>query len=120
MAKVALPFLRRGRPSVVINITSRWGSIARTASGEGGGIYSYQIAKAAQNMLTVCLDQELAQDGIRVFAVHPGRLKTAVAAKDADVEPHTAALRLADWVASVDRSTACGCHDLMSGQCVAW
>jgi NAD(P)-dependent dehydrogenase (short-subunit alcohol dehydrogenase family) len=43
-----------------------------TGAGRGGGIYSYQIAKCAQNMLTACMDQELRSRGIRVFAVHPG------------------------------------------------
>jgi NAD(P)-dependent dehydrogenase (short-subunit alcohol dehydrogenase family) len=43
-------------------------------------------------MLTACLDQELKPKGVRVFAVHPGRLKTAAAAPDADTEPLKAAL----------------------------
>ena len=118
--KAALPFLKKAERPVVINITSRWGSIARTVSGKGGRIYSYQIAKSAQNMLTACLDQELKGDGIRVFAVHPGRLKTEVAAADANVEPREAALRLFDWAGSVDREVVCGCHDLMSGELIEW
>jgi NAD(P)-dependent dehydrogenase (short-subunit alcohol dehydrogenase family) len=72
----ALPFLRRAEKPIVANITSRKGSIGLTVAGEGGDVYSYKIAKCAQNMLTACLDHELRAEGIRVFAVHPGRLMT--------------------------------------------
>ena len=118
--KAALPFLRKGVRPAVINVTSRWGSIGRTVSGKSGGIYSYQIAKCAQNMLTACLDQELRAEGIRVFAVHPGRLRTGVAAADADTPPRDAALKLADWIRSADRGGACGLHDLMEGGLIEW
>ena len=74
--RAALPFLRRAPMPMVVNVTSRFGSIARCANGEFRGLYSYSIAKCAQNMLTVCLDRELRKEGIRVWAVHPGRLMT--------------------------------------------
>jgi NAD(P)-dependent dehydrogenase (short-subunit alcohol dehydrogenase family) len=116
----ALPFLMRSERAVVVNISSRWGSISRTVAGKGGGIYSYQIAKCAQNMLTACLDQELREVGVRVMAVHPGRLKTEVAAPDADTEPQEAARALADWIDRVDPQTACGLYDLMGDRYLAW
>jgi NAD(P)-dependent dehydrogenase (short-subunit alcohol dehydrogenase family) len=118
--RAALPYLMRAEGAAVINISSRWGSIHRAASGLGGGIYSYQIAKCAQNMLTACLDQELKPKGVRVFAVHPGRLKTTAAAPDADTESHDAARRLADWIQSLDREAPCGLHDLMGAGIIAW
>jgi len=116
----ALPFLRRASSPKVVNVTSRFGSIARSAAGEFRGIYSYSIAKCAQNMLTVCLDRELRKEGIRVFAVHPGRLKTGVAAADADTEPGVAAAKLADWVERVDRDVDCLLYDLMGGGAIPW
>jgi NAD(P)-dependent dehydrogenase (short-subunit alcohol dehydrogenase family) len=118
--RAVLPFLKKASKPVIVNISSRWGSIFRTLSGMGGGIYSYQIAKCAQNMLSATLDQELTPLGIRVFSVHPGRLKTSVGAPDADVLPRDAALRLADWIESTDRTTVCGCHDLMDGGLIEW
>lgn len=118
--RAALPWLRRADRPTVVNITSRFGSIARTEAGEFCGIYSYAIAKAAQNMLSVCLDHELRPEGIRVFAVHPGRLRTAVGAADADTEPAAAARRFADWVDEVDRDAVCGVHDLMAGGLIPW
>lgn len=118
--RAALPWLRRAARPLVVNVTSRFGSIGRTAAGEFRGIYSYNVAKAAQNMLTACLDQELRGEGIRVFAVHPGRLRTSVGAADADTEPETAARAFADWVERVDRNAPCVCHDLMGGSVIEW
>jgi NAD(P)-dependent dehydrogenase (short-subunit alcohol dehydrogenase family) len=118
--RAALPWLRQAECPVVVNITSRFGSIGRTAAGEFRGIYSYHIAKAAQNMLTVCLDRELRGEGIRVLAVHPGRLRTAVAAADADTDPADAARILADWLEHVDLDTPCALHDLMGGGQIEW
>jgi NAD(P)-dependent dehydrogenase (short-subunit alcohol dehydrogenase family) len=100
--RAALPFLRKAAMPMVVNVTSRFGSIARCANGEFRGLYSYSIAKCAQNMLTVCLDRELRKEGIRVWAVHPGRLTTEAAACDADTDPAVAAERLADWLNGVD------------------
>lgn len=118
--RAALPFLQRSGRAIVVNISSRWGSISRTAAGGGGGIYSYQIAKSSQNMLTACLDQELKEVGVRVMAVHPGKLKTEVAAADADTEPQEAARALADWVERIDERTRCGLYDLMGEKYLEW
>jgi len=118
--RAALPWLRRAQRPLVVNVSSRFGSIGRTVGGEFRGIYSYNIAKAAQNMLTACLDQELRGAGIRVFAVHPGRLRTSVGAADADTEPADAARALADWVERVDREAPCACFDLLRGGLVEW
>lgn len=118
--RAALPFLRRAPRPTVVNVTSRFGSIARSAAGEFRGLYSYSLAKCAQNMLTVCLDRELRKEGIRVWAVHPGRLRTSCAAADADTEPEVAAERLADWVESVDRDAGCFLYDLMGGGVIPW
>lgn len=118
--RAALPFLRKSEKPLIVNLSSRWGSIGRTVAGQFRGIYSYQIAKCAQNMLTACLDQELRQQGIRVAAVHPGKLKTESAAVDADTPPEDAAARLADWVQSFDYEQPCRCHDLMGGGVLEW
>jgi NAD(P)-dependent dehydrogenase (short-subunit alcohol dehydrogenase family) len=118
--RAALPFLRRAAKPTVVNVTSRFGSIARVVDGEFRGLYSYAIAKCAQNMLTACLDRELRKEGIRVLAVHPGRLRTEAAAADADTEPRVAAGRLAEWLDSADRDADCRLHDLMGGDVIPW
>jgi NAD(P)-dependent dehydrogenase (short-subunit alcohol dehydrogenase family) len=118
--RAALPFLRRAPMPMVVNVTSRFGSIARCSNGDFRGLYSYSIAKCAQNMLTVCLDRELRREGIRVWAVHPGQLTTQAAASDADTEPAVAAERLADWLNAVDRDADCFLYDVMGGRVIPW
>ena len=118
--KAVLPYFAKAKRPVVVNISSRFGSISRVLRGKGPRIYSYPIAKCAQNMLTACLDQELKKQGIRVFAVHPGRLKTEVGAPDADTDPQTAAIALADWIGRIDDKTICGFHDIMGKKLIDW
>jgi NAD(P)-dependent dehydrogenase (short-subunit alcohol dehydrogenase family) len=118
--KAALPYLKKAKGPIVINITSRWGSINRTVAGKGGLIYSYQIAKCAQNMLTACLNQDPATDNIKVFGIHPGRLKTSVAAPDADTDPRDAAEKLYEWIGQADESRGCEFYDLISGDTIDW
>jgi len=100
-AQAALPFLGRSRRGLIVNVTSRLGSLGRTAAGEYTALqasYGYRIAKAAQNMLTLCMSQDLPGHGVAVCGVHPGRLLTTNAAPDADTSPGEAAGRLAQWV----------------------
>jgi NAD(P)-dependent dehydrogenase (short-subunit alcohol dehydrogenase family) len=115
----ALPFLRKSRRGLVVNVTSRFGSIARTAAGDftgGDYSYSYRVSKAAQNMLTLCLSQELRSDGIAVCAVHPGRLQTDSGPPDPEMSAEEGAERLADWVLAADASVDGGYFELDSGR----
>ncbi|MGE7883630.1 SDR family NAD(P)-dependent oxidoreductase [Bacillus sp. NPDC094077] len=85
----------------IINVSSRLGSLHKMSGKEfpqGQFSYSYRIAKAAQNMLTLCLQQEFADKGIRVTAIHPGKLKTEIGAFDADMTPAEGAQNIYDWV----------------------
>ncbi|WP_187265459.1 SDR family NAD(P)-dependent oxidoreductase [Reinekea thalattae] len=78
--------LLKSPSGMVVNISSRRGSLTMQANGaakNSGCSYSYRISKAAQNMLTLCLADDLEDDGIRVAAIHPGRLLTDMASKDA-------------------------------------
>jgi NAD(P)-dependent dehydrogenase (short-subunit alcohol dehydrogenase family) len=100
--QAALPWLRRSRHGTIVNVTSRLGSIARVAAGAYdhlGVSYAMRVSKAAQNMFTACLHRELKAEGIAVYAVHPGRLRTRMGSADADVEAGEAAARLLDWLA---------------------
>ena len=87
-------FSRLSEHALIINISSRFGSITKVASGELDHIncsYSYKIAKSAQNMFTLSLSKEFEGTGRRACSVHPGKLKTASASKDADRLPGEAA-----------------------------
>ena len=116
--QAALPFLRKSAAPLVVNVTSRLGSIRRTSASDFAGqqrSYSYRIAKAAQNMLTLCLHQELASEGVTVCAVHPGLLLTDSGPADATTSAEEGARRLADWVLSADSSAGGTYRELDSG-----
>jgi NAD(P)-dependent dehydrogenase (short-subunit alcohol dehydrogenase family) len=81
----------------IINLSSRFGSIKKIASGELDHIpcaYSYRIAKGAQTMFTQCFAREVKKTGIKICSLHPGKLKTKMAAPDADHEPEEAAEKI--------------------------
>lgn len=100
-----MPYLRKSGNPRVINISSRLGSLQKMSSGEfvnRNFSYSYRMAKAAQNMFTICLSQELEQSRIAVCAVHPGQLLTRGGSTDADTNPADAAHRLFEWAKGID------------------
>jgi len=88
--------LLKSSDPLVISLNSRFGSITRQDKRIYEDLavsYSYRIAKASQNMLTVSLRSEF-KDKIRFVSLHPGKMKTEIASKDADVEPLDVANRI--------------------------
>jgi NAD(P)-dependent dehydrogenase (short-subunit alcohol dehydrogenase family) len=97
----SLNFLSNSSNPRIINVSSRLGSLNKMISDKFKDryfSYSYRVAKAAQNMLTVCLYQELRKKGIHVSAIHPGKLKTGTASADADMEASEASRYIFDWI----------------------
>jgi len=72
VTREAIPFLKKGTNTSVINLTS---IAAWNAGGPGAGIYS--AAKAAVLTMTRAMAKEFAEFGIRVNAVSPGTIDTA-------------------------------------------
>ncbi|WP_305782743.1 SDR family NAD(P)-dependent oxidoreductase [Symbioplanes lichenis] len=107
LTQALLPMLLAAPAPLIINVSSRLGSLAAQAAGDFAGrrtSYAYRISKAAQNMLTVALAQELA-GRVRCWAVHPGSLTTAMGAGDADTSSHEAAVRLGHLLDSSDTTS---------------
>lgn len=79
--------LRRGTAPKVANLSSQLGSIGLTRSPNASGFHtpSYNISKAALNMVTVLLANALEPDGIPVIALHPGWAKTDMGGPQAQV-----------------------------------
>lgn len=73
VSRALLPNLRSSDGKMVVNITSRLGSIANNS---GGGFYGYRESKAALNMFTRSLANELRADGFICVVVHPGWVQT--------------------------------------------
>lgn len=103
VTQAIIPFMKNN--GIIINMSSRFGSITKTASGELDNIscsYSYRIAKAAQNMFSQCLSREYKNSSIKVCSIHPGKLKTASASLDADREPSEAAETLLSLINKIE------------------
>lgn len=118
--RACLPFLRACPRSVVINMSSRFGSLEWVASGKlphEEATYPYRIGKAALNMFTSCLAVELRSEGISVLAVDPGKVKTRFGPKDADTEPMDAARAIVDLA---ERTAETGLFVHASGEKLPW
>ncbi|SEL46336.1 NAD(P)-dependent dehydrogenase, short-chain alcohol dehydrogenase family [Aquimarina amphilecti] len=81
-SRAAIPFLKKGENSSIINYTSNAGW---TAGGPGAGIYG--TSKAAVNAITRALAKDLAEYGIRVNAVSPGTIDTPFHAQIKSTKP---------------------------------
>lgn len=105
MIQAVLPNLLAAPDPVIVNITSRLGSVTAQARGDFTDLstsYAYKISKAAQNMLTISLAHDLAGK-VRCWAVHPGKLVTDMGQADASKDPRVAARELRELVDSDDR-----------------
>ncbi len=80
VTKAMLPLLRKGADPRVVNLSSILGSITLTADPKsdiaGTKGLAYQSSKAALNMMTVAMANELRGFGIKVNSAHPGWVKT--------------------------------------------
>ncbi|XVV16548.1 SDR family NAD(P)-dependent oxidoreductase [Actinoplanes sp. CA-131856] len=104
MAQALLPALLAAPAPLIVNVSSRLGSLSAQAAGvfaDRNTSYAYRVSKAAQNMLTIALAAELA-GRVRCWAVHPGALTTAMGAPDATTPATRAAERLARLLDSTD------------------
>lgn len=115
--QAVLPFMAEG--GIIINVSSRFGSISKVSRGELDDIkcsYSYRIAKAAQNMLTQCLCREFKNKNIRICSIHPGRLKTENASSDADRTTEEAATRIFTMLDAIEH----GKFYSLFGETIEW
>lgn len=91
VTRAFLHLLRKAGGARVVNLSSILGSIG-LASDPGHPEYStfkgmaYQTSKAALNMLTVAMGNELKGEGIKVNAAHPGWVKTEMGGEGAMLE----------------------------------
>jgi NAD(P)-dependent dehydrogenase (short-subunit alcohol dehydrogenase family) len=67
-----LPFLKKSSAPRIINISSGYGEIG----GLSYGVPSYCLSKLALNGVTIMLDQALRAEGIAVYAMCPGWVRT--------------------------------------------
>ena len=80
----SLPLLKNGTNSKIINISSQNGSITQRTQG---GKYSYCTSKAALNMITKILSNDLREKDITVLAIQPGWIQTDMGGPEAPLKP---------------------------------
>ena len=81
--RAAVPCLRRSGNPVVVNVSSRLGSIELRGDTQLGGAIGYQCAKAALNMLTKQASIDLAPAGVTVLSQSPGWVRTDMGGEEA-------------------------------------
>jgi len=79
----AIPCLQQSISPLVINLSSRLGSIQLRGETQLGGAIAYQCSKAALNMLTKQSAIDLKPLNIRVISQSPGWVKTEMGGADA-------------------------------------
>lgn len=94
VVKHLLALVPRDAASLILNISSISGSTSRAY----GGDYPYAMSKTALNMFSLQLRRELEPAGIRVYAVHPGWIKTDMGGPEAPGEPAESAAGLMDLI----------------------
>jgi len=95
VVKHFISILRKGKLPKIVNISSLSGSISRVAGFSGH--YSYKASKAALNMFSRILANELKESGITVLIVHPGLVKTRMN-PDAKMCPKESAVKILELV----------------------
>ncbi|MGE4661078.1 MAG: SDR family oxidoreductase [Arenicellales bacterium] len=102
--------------ALVAMISSKMGSMSDNTSG---GAYSYRSSKAALNAVTVCLSSDLADDGTRVVALHPGWVRTDMGGSNAPVDAPTSASGLKKVMLGIDTTQNGGFFDY-TGAPIPW
>ena len=79
----AVSCLQRSTSPLIINLSSRLGSIHLRGDTQLGGAIAYQCSKAALNMLTRQTSIDLKPFNIRVISQSPGWVKTEMGGQEA-------------------------------------
>ncbi|MHA2289626.1 MAG: SDR family oxidoreductase [Promethearchaeota archaeon] len=98
-----LPLLRNSQNPKIVNISSQNGSISRRLVG---GKYSYAASKAALNMITKILSNDLKKEGIVSIAIHPGWILTDMGGPDAPLKKEEPISQIIDLIEKCDLSNS--------------
>lgn len=91
--KALLPALQMGHDPLIVNISSRVGSITDNTSG---GHTSYRVSKTALNMLNKNLSLELSPLKIACVVLHPGWVQTQMGGPNALIDTRTSVMGMVE------------------------
>ncbi len=86
VSKASLSLLQNSNNPLIVNISSRLGSISLRGHSQLGGAIAYQCSKAALNMLTAQMAIDYKSLGIRAISISPGWVKTDMGGMEAKYE----------------------------------
>ncbi len=98
MAERFVEQVARGERKLIVNISSKMGSIAANVSGNS---IIYRASKAALNQVSKCLAMALGPRGITVVVFHPGWVSTDMGGSEAPVTPEDSAAGIRTVIAGV-------------------
>ncbi|MCH8035940.1 MAG: SDR family oxidoreductase [Proteobacteria bacterium] len=98
MAERFVEQVARGERKLIVNISSKMGSIGANVSGDS---IIYRASKAALNQVSKCLSVALAPRGITVILFHPGWVSTDMGGSEAPVAPEDSAAGMRAVIAGV-------------------
>lgn len=101
MSEKFLPLLEKSENAKIVNITSLNGSIAKR---NVGGKYSYASSKAALNMITKILSNDLRDKGITALVIHPGWILTDMGGPNAPQQKEEPISMIIDLIEKTDIS----------------
>jgi NAD(P)-dependent dehydrogenase (short-subunit alcohol dehydrogenase family) len=91
--------LLASQKKLVVNITSKMGSIDDNTSG---GYYIYRSSKVALNMVTKSLAVDLKAQNITVIALHPGWVETSMGGATAPTKPNESIQMMRTLIDKID------------------
>lgn len=86
VSEAVMPLLHKGHEPLIVNLSSRLGSIELRGNSQLGGAIAYQCSKAALNMLTRQMSIDYAKYGVRTISISPGWVKTDMGGEAAKYE----------------------------------
>ncbi len=92
------PLLAQSERPRIVNVSSGLGSIS---TREGHDHYAYSASKAALNMLTRTIANELAPKGVTTVAISPGWVRTEMGGEKATLSPEESAQTLANTIQKI-------------------
>ena len=116
MALAFAPHLAHSRRKLVVNISSKMGSMGDNSSG---GSYLYRSSKAALNAISKSLAVDLAPQGITVLVLHPGWVVTDMGGPNALISPAESVAGMRQVIEQAGPHLS-GCFIDYAGKAVPW
>ncbi|MEM1349287.1 MAG: SDR family oxidoreductase [Myxococcota bacterium] len=98
VSQALLEQVKASETKKIVHISTQMGSIADNSSG---GAYAYRASKAALNMVSRSMARDLSEEGVVVFAIHPGWVQTDMGGSSAKL---TAEHSVASMLRKIDAS----------------